>query len=45
MASDVLTKYRSFILPENVKALILPQNWLHDFELTGNIIVIIVILI
>jgi len=29
----------------NGPALILTQNWLHDFELTGNIIVSIVKLI
>jgi len=42
LGSRVLTKYRSSILTENVEA---TQNWLHGFELTGNIIVSIVKLI
>ena len=39
LSSRVLTKYHSSILLENVETLILTQNWLHGFELTGNIIV------
>jgi len=40
----MITKYCSSILPEN-ETLILTQNWLHGFELTGNIIVCILKLI
>nr|KYP45289.1 hypothetical protein KK1_033164 [Cajanus cajan] len=36
LGSQVPTKYRSTILPENVELLILTQNWLHDFEELGN---------
>ena len=39
LGSRVLTKYCFSILPENVEALILTQNWLHGFEFISNIIV------
>ena len=45
LCSHVLTKYHFSILLENVEALIFTQNWLHGFELIGNIIVSIVKLI
>ena len=36
----VLSKYRSFILPNDVQMFICTQNWLHGFENLGNLIYI-----
>ena len=40
IGGKMLSKYRSKLLPENVQALILTQNWSHGFENISNLIFI-----